>query len=124
VPLGCPIETTNDKIILSNVKFKNFTFTTSHPNNVAMMHNGDIIIIKSIFAHTINDICVNSIIIEGKQLTFDRDIFDYPLPSREVGIMYVRKNKNSIKKCYIKDISTKCIYTKLNNKKLIITLLH
>ncbi|XP_029176727.1 uncharacterized protein LOC114944839 [Nylanderia fulva] len=124
VPIGYRVETTSDKIILSSVKIKNFTFTTSHPNNVAIMKNDDIIIINSIFIQLINNISVGSPIIEGKQLVFYRDIFDYPMPSHKVGIMYVRKT-SSIKKQYcVKDISMKCIYTRLNNKKVIITLLY
>lgn len=117
MPMGYPVETINDKIILSSIKFKNFTFATSRPNNVAIMNNGDIIIINSIYVRTINNISVCSVIIEGEQLVFHRDIFDYPMPSRKVGIMYVRKNKNSLKRYYVKDISMKCIYTKLNKKK-------
>lgn len=118
------METTNNKIILSSIKLRNFTFTTSRPNNIAIMNNGDIIIINSIFVRTINNISIGSVIIEGKQLVFHRDVFEYPIPSREVGIMYVRKSKNNIKRYYIKDISAKCIYTQFNNKKVIITLLH
>lgn len=105
-------------IELSRIELKNFTFTTSRPNNVAIMNNGDIIIINSIFVRAINNISVGNIIIESEELMFHRDVFNCPMPSREVGIMYVRKSGNAMKRHYVEDISTKCIYTKINNKEI------
>lgn len=118
------MEITDQKIIFSSVKLKNMTFTTLHPNNIAIMNNGTVIVINSIFARAINNIGVGDILIEGKRFTFDGDVFDYPILSREVGIMFIRECENKIERYFVKDISQKCICTELNNRKIIITLLH
>lgn len=121
VPVGCHKKIIDNKIIFSRIEIKGMTFTTLHPNNIALMDNDDIVQIKSIFVENTNDL--DDIILEGKKLLFKNNIFTYPTLSYHVRIMYVCES-NIIGRYYAKTISTKCIYTTLNNKKIILTLLH
>lgn len=109
---------------IKEVETKEIILTSNHPDNCVLLTNDKILRIESIYFYTFNDRRDSEIYISGKQYEVSDDVFQYPIPSREVGVALIEKCSDRICEVELKKVTTKCIYTKIQGKEAVVTLLH
>lgn len=117
-------EELNDKVQIEYIKLKDFTITTAHPNNTILTKDKKILRIYEIFSLDPNVRLKESIILKGKEFALNEDLFDYPVPSRHIGIYKVDQLKRRSIQIPATACANKCILTTFKKKTVAITLLH
>lgn len=110
----------DNEIIFSHVKITNMTLRPSNPDNVVILKNGEIVLINKIFARNTKA----DVQFRGQMIVADIDVFDYPMPSKEVGITQVREISAENNVYNVKDICKKCMLTTIDEQQIVIQLLH
>lgn len=97
---------------------------TSHPDNIVQMQNGAVIKITKIFTLFNHGLRLDTILLEGHEMTQHGDAFAYPCPSSHVGVIRIgvaKKPKNIYR---ANTISKKCIALTVSGNVFAITMLH
>lgn len=110
--------------VIKEVGINEIILTSKHPDNCVLLKNENILRIESIYYYDLNDTLNSKIYISGTEYKVCDDVFQYPIPSREVGLMMIKKVSDRIREFKLKNVLTKCIYTKVRGSEAIVTLLH
>lgn len=122
--LGDIQENLESGVLFSYVNISGFQITPSHPDNVCLLKNGNIMIVKEIFSKKHSKYKVYDINLKGNIFNEVGESFNYPLSSKEIGIFTVKNLiKNNIE-ININMVEFKCILTTVSNETYAITLLH
>lgn len=121
--LGKVVELTESKVVFSFINVDGFKFTSSHPDNVCLLSDENILVMHEIFSvknckHKCDDIFLN-----GRIFNEMEDFFNYPLSSKEIGV-YIVRNLNINVTISIHIVEAKCILTKAFNETIVPSLLH
>ena len=85
------------------MNYKNFKFSINRPNNICILHKGDVIEIENIILK--ND----SSYIFGKKFIKGRDFFTKPCPSSLLGISFIKEKDYKLSFWSVNSIMTKCL---------------
>lgn len=123
--LGKVLESTATKTKFSFVNINNFKISSTHPDNVCLLKDGNIIIVKEICSPKQNSYKTKDIFLKGNLFVHKQDFFNYPISSQKIGI-YEISDLNIINNVEMNIIlvEAKCILTNIDNKNVAITLLH
>lgn len=122
--LGKLSESSESKVTFSFINIKGFKFTSSHPDNVCLLSNGNIFVINEIFSKKQNNFKCDDIFLNGFIFNEITNFFEYPLSSKEIGLYNVRNLSTNLFKISINVVEVKCILTTFQNETIAITLLH
>lgn len=117
-------ERSNDKIIFTSIKIQGYDFRTSHPDNVILTNNGQIMEIKKIYSPNPKNVTMKNLIFEGFLFKTVSDLFHFPVPSNKIGIYNVCQKQYRLVQISGNNVKTKCILTQVQNKTVAISLLH
>lgn len=122
--LGRIVESSESKIYYYCVNIHGYKIIASHPDNVCLLSNGNIMTVNFIFSLKEKEQRSNNIFLNGNIFLNSKNLFSYPLPSQEIGLYIVDNlDKNNIE-VNLNMVDSKCILTKLQTETLAITLLH
>lgn len=122
--LGKPLQTSELRVVFSFVNIYGFRITSLHPNNVCLLQNGDIIVVKEIFSTRHSKYKCGDIFLKGNCFKETKNFFDYPISSKEIGIYNVQNLDENNIDIGIHMVEVKCILTKFYNDSIAIALLH
>lgn len=122
--LGKVVGTSRSRTMFSFTHINGFKITSVHPNNVCLLNNGNILVVKEIFStKQFNHKC-DDVFLKGNIFNEVNDFFSYPLPSSEIGLYCVSNLDENDIEINLHMVEFKCILTNFNNKSVVITLLH
>lgn len=124
LPLITILEEINHVKFLSEVILGSMVLTSSHPNNFVFLKDQTMMRISSLFINTVDENYPKNVQIKGTKYKILDDLFDYPLDSRKVGIMLVKRVRGRKITTIVENVECKCIITKVNDKAVAIKLLH
>ena len=117
----CTVQEEDETVtVFSKLQFYDKILTASHPNNIVQLKNQQIFRITSMEKSRSD----THIKMKGSMYRVCGDLFKFPTPSRNVGIMYVEKTSETAHEISIEEIQKKCILTQIKGKRIAITLLH
>ncbi|KAJ8666811.1 hypothetical protein QAD02_008473 [Eretmocerus hayati] len=99
------------------IRFKNSTLRSVHPDNVIRLQNGKFLEIARMFKEN-EDLKIEGYFIKSE------DAFEYPCPSNQVAVVKMIRRSTNIHTIYGNQISHKCVKSNLGSKIYISTLLH
>lgn len=122
--LGKVMESSKLKVVFSFVNIHGFKITATPPDNICLLSDGNIMVVKEIFSLKKSKHKCNDLFLKGNIFNEVDDFFNYPISSKDIGVYYVKNiNKNNVD-ININMVEFKCILTVFYDKTLVITLLH
>lgn len=110
---------------IENIEIKNVVLSSSRPNNLALLNDGNIIRIKKITVAQSAEFRTSDLFIEGYLIEIKGNAFKYPQDSSKFGIFELGKRaSNTLVERSGSDFDKKCIFFKILKKKYAVTLLH
>lgn len=122
--LGQFIKSSESRFVFSFVNIYGFKINATHPDNICLLSNGNIMVVKEIFSLNQNKHKCDDIFLKGNIFTKIDDFFTYPIPSKDIGVYSVKNLDKNTVDISISIVEFKCILTVFNDKTLAITLLH
>lgn len=92
-------------------------------DNVILTKNWKIIQVEKMYSWDHNNVTTTNLILKGF-LFKTVDLFNYPVPSRKIGIFDVSQKQHKSIEISVTDVEAKCILTHVKNKTVALSLLH
>ena len=109
---------------LKSIQLKGVTVTKKHPNNILITKTGHIVQVIRILCHNIQQISNDNVIFVGYFFKSAKDLFCYPVPSRQIGIYLLGPEGRELKGFVATEMDAKCIVFNVRDKNIAVTLLH
>ena len=123
IPVTHTETTENNKILFDTVKLNGMTLKNCHPDNIVLTKNGEILRINHMFIRLVDDKPTGKIMIRARKMKIIGDVFEYPVKSQQVGIFHVEDVRN-VYFYSLESVYKKCILTKVDDRLIVISLLH